>query len=401
MKLKKLTLVLATLGTVTVMPVTAEETADGIKMNLNLRTFYMNRDFDAGIPETIAAGQAFQASFESPYWYDLIGVDASVVHVAKLEGDKTINSSDVLTPDGDGYTTLEQAYVKLQPFEGLNLKAGRMIIVTPLLNDLTSRVSAPSTQGAYLDAKLGDAEFYAIYSNKASMNNSEEFKDYSAGGESYDVKSLGGKYVFDNGVSTHLQYAVADDYQKQLYLNVNRVSSLGDYELLLDLTHMRGEDDGDLYGTDYDSNLTGLTGRLSRGNWAYTLAYQSIGGSDGYDQQWGGADNTQFFTWGAVQLLDFNARDEQSLQMRVDYDMAAVPGLHLMARHTESWGIDYGAGDNGKRHETNVEAKYTLQEGPAQGLDLRLRVAHANGDDAVVPRINDIRLIAEYRTNLF
>ena len=71
-----------------------------------------------------------------------------------------------------------------------------------------------------------------------------------------------------------------------------------------------------------------------------------------------------------------------------------------MARHTESWDIDYAGGDDGQRRETNVDAKYTLQDGAAKGLSFRLRVAHADGDKAVVPRINDIRLIAEYTTNL-
>ncbi len=401
MKIKKLPLAIAALSMMSAVPAMAADGDDGMQVNLDFRTFYMNRDFDQGIPDTIAAGQAFRFELLSPYWNDMIGVDVSAVHVAKLEGDKTENSSDVLTPEGDGYTTLEQAYLKLRPVENVDLKLGRMILMTPLLNDLTSRISAPSTQGFYGTAKLGSGEVYAIYSDRASMNNSEKFEQYrAANGETYDIKSLGATYDFGNGLNTHLQYAVADDYQKQLYLNASYATKLADHDLLLDLTHMRGEDDGDLYGADYDSNLTGLTGRLSKGNWAYTLAYQTIGGNDGYDQQWGGADNTQFFTWGAVQLLDFNAKDEQSLQVRVDYDVPSVPGLHLMARHTESWDIDFAGGDDGQRRETNFDAKYTLQDGAAKGLSLRLRVAHADGDEAVVPRINDIRLIADYRTNL-
>ncbi|MBA4502838.1 OprD family outer membrane porin [Marinobacterium marinum] len=401
MKIKTLALAVAAASALSATPVTAANSDNELQINLGLRTFYMNRDFDAGIPDTIAGGQAFRLEVLSPYWNDMIGVDVSAVHVAKLVGDKTLNSSDVLTPEGDGYTKLEQAYLKLRPIEQAELKIGRMILMTPLLNDITSRISAPSTQGAYAEATLGSGKLYAIYSDRASMNNSEKFEKYRAKGQTYDIKSLGATYAFDNGLSTQLQYAVADDYQEQWYLNANYSTQLAGQDLMLDVTHMRGEADGNLYANpDYDSHLTGLTGRLSTGNWAYTLAYQAIGGSDGYDQQWGGADNTQFFTWGAVQLLDFNAKDEQSLQVRVDYDVPSVPGLHLMARHTESWDIDYLGEDDGERRETNFDAKYTLQSGAAKGLDLRLRVAHANGDDAVVPRINDVRLIAEYNTNL-
>ncbi|WP_036551466.1 OprD family outer membrane porin [Neptunomonas japonica] len=400
MILKKIALATIALSSVTTGHVVAAETDNEMQINLGLRTFYMNRDFDAGIPDTIAAGQAFRADISSPLWGGMIGFDVSVVHVAKLEGDKTINSSDVLTPEGQGYTTLEQAFVKLKPTGNSSIRLGRMVLMTPLLNDLTSRISAPSTQAVHATLKLGDGEIYAFYSDKASNNNSEKFTSYSANGGEYEVASVGGTYKFNNGLGVHLQYAVADEYQKQTYINLNYPTQLGGYDLLLDLAHMSGEDDGVLYGSDYNSNLTGLTARLSKGDFAYTLAYQRVGGDDGYDQKWGGQDNTQFFTWGAVQLLDFNAKDEQSLQARIDYDVPSIKGLSLMARHTESWDIDHSGGDNGKRHETNFDAKYTLQSGAAKGLNLRLRVAHADGDDAVVPRINDIRFIVNYRTDV-
>lgn len=401
MTLKKLSAAVIALTAVTTTPVWAAEGDDKFNVDLGFRTFYMNRDFDQGIPDTHAAGQAFRLDITSPMWNDTIGFGLGAVHVAELLDDKTVNSSDVLAPGGKGYTSLEQAYIRFKPLENLEIKAGRMVLMTPLLNDLTSRISAPSTQGVYAKLGLGSGELYAIYSDEASMNNEEGFVPYEANGEEYEIVSLGGTYKFENGLNTHLQYAVADDYQKQSFFNLNYPTQLGDYDLMLDLAHMRGEDDGALYGSDYDSHLTGLTARLSKGNLAYTLAYQTVGGNNAYDQQWGGDDNTQFFTWGAVQLLDFNAKDEQSLQARIDYDVASIPGLHLMARHTESWDIDHSGGDDGQRHETNFDASYTLQSGAAKGLKMRLRVAHVDGDEAVVPRISDIRFIIDYKTNLF
>ncbi|WP_286238733.1 OprD family outer membrane porin [Neptuniibacter halophilus] len=401
MKLKQLSVAVMALTALSGTQAMAAEGDNGWNVDLGFRTFYMNRDFDQGIPDTIAAGQAIRLDVDSPMWNDTIGFGLGAVHVAELIDEKTVNSSDVLNPEGDGYTTLEQAYIKFKPLDNLQINAGRMVLMTPLLNDLTSRISAPSTQGVHATASFENGSVYAIYSDEASMNNQEGFVPYAVNGEEYEIVSLGGTYKFANGLSTHLQYAVADDYQKQSYINVAYPTQLGDYDLMLDLTHMRGEDDGALYGSDYDSHLTGLTARLSQGNLAYTLAYQTIGGSAGYDQKWGGDDNTQFFTWGAVQLLDFNAKDEQSLQARIDYDVPSVPGLHLMARHTESWDIDYSGGDDGQRRETNVDVKYTLQEGAAKGLSMRLRVAKADGDAAVVPRINDIRFIVDYKTNLF
>lgn len=373
---------------------------ENMEVNLSLRTFYMNRDFNQGIPGTIAAGQAFRAEFITPHWNDMLGFNAAVVHVAKLEDDETLNSSDVLTEDAQGYTTLEEAFVSFKPVDDVEIRAGRMIMITPLLNDFTSRISAPSTQAIFAQAQLDQGNFYAFYSNKASMNNSESFTSYTANGENYGIASVGAKYELDNGLSTHLQYATAEDYLTQYFINLAYTTKIAEQDLLLDLVHMQGRDDGDLYGSDYDSNLTALSARLSQDNLAYTVVYQAVGGSDAYNQQWGGSDNTQFFSWGAVQLLDFNDNDEQSLQARIDYKVAGVPGLELMARHTQSWGIDYVGGDDGKRHETDFDVKYTLQTGAAKGLNFRLRAANVGGDEAVVPCINDLRFIINYKTDL-
>lgn len=380
--------------------IAAEAQNDGIKVDLGLRTFYMNRDFDQGIPDTIAGGQAFKLNVTSPYYGGIIGFDATVTEVVALENDKTENLSDVLAQGGEGYTAVENLYVKLKPLDNVNIRAGRMVMMTPLLNDLQSRLSAPSTQAVYGDIALDNLNFYAFYSDEASRNTSQDFSEYSVNGEEYDIVSVGGSYKFENGVSAQAQYAVADDYLKQSFFNVTVPTQVSDYDVTLDAIHMRGEDDGALFGSDYDSNLTSLTARFAKGNWAYTVNYQTVGGEDAYNLQWGGQDDTQYFTYGAIQLLDFNADDEQSLQFRVDYDVPSVPGLHLMARHTQAWDIDSGSITDGKRRETNFDAKYTVQSGKAKDLSMQLRVAHVDGDAAIIPRISDIRLILDYPVNL-
>ena len=374
----------------------AAEAQDGFKVDLDLRTFYMNRDWK-GDNDTEAAGQAFKLNVASPYFGGIIGFDATITQVVELSDSKTLKSSDVLDEDGDGYTAVENLYVKFKPLDNVNLRAGRMVMMTPLLNDLQSRLSAPSTQAVYGDIALDSLNLYAFYSDEASKNNSQDFSDYSAGGEDYGIASIGGGYTFENGVKAQVQYAVADDYKKQSFFNVTYPTKLSDYDVTLDAIHMRGENDGNLLA-DYDSNLTSLTARFAKGAMAYTVNYQTVGGDDGYNMQWGGQDDSQFFTYGAVQLLDFNANDIQALQFRVDYDVPALPGLHLMARHTQAWDIDTGAVTDGKRRETNFDAKYTVQSGKAKDLSVQLRVAHVDGDS--IPRINDVRLILDYPVNL-
>lgn len=394
---KKLSVVALALCAVASSSSMAAESQDGFKVDLDLRTFYMNRDWK-GDNDTEAAGQAFKLNVASPYFGGIVGFDATITQVVELSDSKMLKSSDVLTADGDGYTAVEKLYVKLKPLDNVNLRAGRMVMMTPLLNDLQSRLSAPSTQAVYGDIALDNLNLYAFYSDEASRNNSQDFSDYTANGEDYGIASIGGGYKFANGVNAQIQYAVADDYLKQSFFNVTYPTKFSDYDVTLDAIHMRAEDDGALYGSDYDSNLTSLTARFANGAMAYTVNYQTVGGDDGYNMQWGGQDDSQFFTYGAVQLLDFNANDIQALQFRVDYDVPALRGLHLMARHTQAWDIDTGAMTDGKRRETNFDAKYTVQSGKAKDLSVQLRVAHVDGNS--IPRINDVRLILDYPVNL-
>lgn len=47
---------------------------------------------------------------------------------------------------------------------------------------------------------------------------------------------------------------------RTFYINRDFDQGIPEHDLMLDLTHMRGEADGDLYGNEnYDSNLTGLS----------------------------------------------------------------------------------------------------------------------------------------------
>ncbi|MFL6535202.1 MAG: OprD family outer membrane porin, partial [Pseudomonas sp.] len=54
-------------------------------------------------------------------------------------------------------------------------------------------------------------------------------------------------------------------------------------------------------------------------------------------------------------------------------------------------------GDDGKHHETNFEAKYVVQSGPAKDLSFRVRQAwhYANADENEGD-IKEFRLIVDY-----
>jgi imipenem/basic amino acid-specific outer membrane pore len=135
----------------------------------------------------------------------------------------------------------------------------------------------------------------------------------------------------------------------------------------------------------------------------------------GFDQQPG----TSIFLANSIQVLDFNAPNERSWQLRYDLDMApfGVPGLSFMSRYVRGDHIDdshydggpngaYGRyGDDGKRWERDLEARYVVQSGKARDLSVRVRQASVRST-AQVARAdttdnNEVRVIIEYPLSIF
>lgn len=385
------------LGTCATAPATL---AAEPSLDINLRTLYFNRDHREGPQDREAASQALRIDYVSPYYNGLIGFDASVFAALKLDGHKQDEYIGMLKADGedtDSYAKLGQAYLKLKLGENTELRAGRMSLTSPLLYDDDSRSTPSSTQAVMIDSTLGAANLYAIYSDRAVNMAATKFEKYEANGEDYDLYVLGGSYSFASGLSVQVAHGVADDYLRQTYINASYpITFANGNRLVLDAHHYDGSDDGDLYGSDYDSTLSNLAAGYTAGNLTLTLSYQTIGGDNGYDYSWDGFDNDNhiLMTWNSVQYLDFNSADEQSLQLRADYNVASVPGLSFMARHTEGWDIDAGTEDDLKEQETDLEAKYVFQNGSLEGLSLRARVAHVESEQ--FSDVDEVRLIANY-----
>jgi hypothetical protein len=389
-----------------VMIATPAAFANEPSLDISLRTLYFNRDFRQGTAEDrVAASQAVRVDYVSPYINDVIGFDASLFGALKLDGRGGDESIGMLKADGDdtgSYAKLGQAFIKLKLGDVTELRAGRMVLTTPLLYDDDSRSTPSSTQAIKLDTQVGGADLYAIYSDRAVNMAETDFDKYEANGEEYDLYVLGGSYSFNNGLSVQAAHGIADDYLRQTYLNASYPFELNNGDsFLVDAHYYYGTDDGDLYGRDYQSSLFNLAGRYTTGDLTMTLSYQNIGGDDGYDYSWDGFnnDNNILMVWNSVQYLDFNSADEQSLQVRADYNVASVPGLSLMARHTEGWDIDTTTQSDAKESETDLEARYTVQGGTLEGLSLRARIAHIESEQ--FDNVDEVRLITNYGFSAF
>lgn len=193
-----------------------------------------------------------------------------------------------------------------------------------------------------------------------------------------------------------------------------------DQSLGFDFNIYRTTDEGKSKAGDISNTTWSLAGAYTLDAHTFTLAYQQVHGDEPFDYIGFGENNSggggdSIFLANSIQYSDFNGPGEKSWQARYDLNMASygVPGLTFMVRYINGKDIDgtkvsansayvkedgsplYGA--DGKHHETNFEAKYVVQSGPAKDLSFRIRQAwhRANADQGEGDQ-DEFRLIVDY-----
>lgn len=369
---------------------------ESLRADINLRTFYMNRNFSGDTDSREALTQALRFDLEKDLSRSFT-IGASLFANAKIMDGTDAHLTGLLdSEDGDGYAKLGQIFAEYNYNDALFIKGGRWVMDTALLSDSDSRATPSSTQAIQVTGKYDMGQVYVIYSDRASSKTESEFTRYTdANGDKYGIVIVGGDVKFENGLSFAAAYGDADGYAEQLYLN-------GGYQvtdnLFLGVTHYIGEGDG--ANAAFDANLTNIVVSYTVDKLKLSTGIQTVSGDSGYDYMWGGDDDNSLLTSNSVQILDFNRLDEDSLQVRADYDFANIfPGFKMMARHT--MGEYTESNEEVDEAETNFELMYTVAESGTMfdGLNLRMRYSHIEAD--AYENIDEIRLIANYNFNMF
>ena len=386
-------------------------------VDLSLRNFYFNRDFqdkrlDSSnkLPGTAEAwAQAARLDLSSGYFADIIGFDASWFGNLKLIGDDNKFGSGTLREnpkppkngkvlkDQESYNKLGQAFLKARFGDerlNANLKAGRMFIDTPLLNDSDSRATPSTTQGLYGEIEAYGLNLYGIYSDKASNKTESGFHSYKNDKGDWNVGILGATFSLENGLALHAATGKADKYLKQNYLNASYTLDMGSAtSLLLDGYYQTSKDDGRYYDDELDTKLWNLASRLSIGDLSFLVSHQRVSG-EAFVSEWGGSDANGLVTWNSVQYLDFNRKNEKSWQARVDYafDSFGIPGLKLMTRYVKG---EYKDNKKLNEWERDTNISYTFNNGSLDGLEITLRNATVRSAEKG-NSVNENRLIVNY-----
>ena len=231
---------------------------------------------------------------------------------------------------------------------------------------------------------------------------------------------VGGKYKITDQLSSSLYYGRLQDVWNQYYANLNYVQPLSaNQSLTFDANYYLTKDTGSSEAGDIDNNAFSLAAAYSIDAHTFTLAFQKVNGDTPFDYVGAGGKGAtslgsggdSIFLANSVQYSDFNAPGEKSWQARYDLNMATlgVPGLSFMVRYVRGTGIEetnnsfyagQGYQDGDKERETNFEAKYKVQSGPAKDLSFRVRQSWYRSEGGIADSVNEFRLITEYPLNI-
>lgn len=400
------------------------------KLDLLVRNYYYNRNKKDGAVDDKDWTQGIQGMYSSGYTQGLIGVgvEAWGQLAIKLDGSDKYAGSGNMSVDGDGEVNNSQgkagAAAKFR-ISKTELKVGDMQPSTSpvfavggsrILHQTASGIQLQSSEVTDLDLEAG--HFYSATSQDSNARDGDLWATY-AGVQANSIDYFGGKYGITPDLSVSLYGAKLEDVWNQYYANANYTLALGgDNSINFDGNIYNTQDTGNAKAGEISNTAYSLAAAYSfLKAHTVTLGFQKVNGDTPFDYIGVGKNNRggdSIFLANSIQYSDFNAPGEKSVQARYDLKMAeyGVPGLSFMVRYVNGWNIDgtntpansaYAGlyGPDGKHHETNVEAKYVIQTGPAKDLSFRIRQAwHSANTDEGEGDISEFRLITDYPLNI-
>lgn len=405
------------------------------KASLELRNFYMNRDFrhdddkhEKMNPGKYTAGdkrqskaeewaQGFLLRYESGFTEGTVGVgvDAYGFSGFKLDSGGGTSGTGLLLPKNhkgkvpSSYGSLGGTF-KARLSEN-TLKAGTLMPKIPTVSSGDGRLIPQTFTGVHINSqeienltanigRLGrmkqrnstnDAPILlngfsgnqGKRKNKSTRSNPTETSKFDFAGVNYNWG--------DTGLSTGYNFANFDGAYKQHIVNGVYTLAIDDNQSLkADLRYAKTSEDAKS-GIDNKAISSMLT--YSLGHSSFGLGYQKMSGDTGYAY----IELTDPFLTNYVQIRDFAATDEKSWQARYDYNFAGlgIPGLNLMTRYIRGNNIYMGAGQSrGKEWERDTDISYVIQEGPLKNLGIKWRNATLRSD--LSGKIDENRLIVNY-----
>ncbi|HGM5581732.1 TPA: OprD family porin [Pseudomonas putida] len=352
------------------------------KATLNLRNFYINRNFvDPSNPQSKAEEwtQSFILDARSGFTEGPIGFGVDVLGLwsVKLDGGGGTYGTALLPRHDDGRPADDfgrLAVAGKARISKTELKIGEWMPVLPILRSDDGR-SLPQTfrGGQVTSSEIAGLTLYGGQFRGNSPRNDASMDDMSFGrGVSDRFNFVGGEYSFnDKRTLVGLWNAQLKDVYQQQYLQLSHSQPVGDWTLGANLGYFQGEDDGaERAGKLDNKTYSGMFSARYAGH-TFWVGLQKVSGDT-----WMRVNGTSGGTLANDSYnASFDNANERSWQVRHDFNFVTVgiPGLSMMNRYISGRDVHSGAVSDGKEWVRESELAYVIQSGPFKDLSVKWR----------------------------
>ncbi|WAJ35724.1 OprD family porin [Pseudomonas sp. GOM7] len=378
------------------------------KASLELRNFYLNRDFRQfpGQNKREEWAQGFILNLQSGFTQGTVGFGVDAIGMLGLKLDSSKDRSGTALLPRDSKNRPEDDYSKLGVtgkvrFAESQLRIGTLMPKMPYLQFSNSRLLPQVYEGWQLQSKdleratftLGEinrvVQRDASGSERLALNN----KNGRFGGspESDELRFAGVDYALTPQLLVSYHHAELSDVYRQHFAGLQHRLSLPAGKLKSDLRYFNNGEAGQERAGKIDNQALNAMFTYSLAGHALGLGYQKMRGDDGFTY----VDGATPYLTNFLQINDFAGPDERSWQLRYDFDFASVgvPGLRLMTRYVRGDQVDLAAGE-GQEWERDTDIAYTFGQGALKNLTLTWR--NATYRSSFVRDLDENRLILSY-----
>ncbi|MBD9439142.1 OprD family porin [Pseudomonas sp. PDM04] len=396
------------------LPSSAEEAGfvEGARVNLNLRNFYINRNF-TNPSKTQGKAEEWTQSFildaRSGFTQGTVGfgMDVLGLYSVKLDGGKGTGGTQLLPLDHDGrpadnFGRTNVAFkAKLSQTE---VKVGEWMPVLPILRSDDGRSLPQTFRGGQVTSKeIAGLTLYGGQFRQNSPRDDSSMSDLSMTGKAAFTSDRfnfqGGEYLFnEKRTQVALWNAQLKDIYSQQFLNLTHSQPVGDWTLGANLGYFYGKEDGSARAGDLDNKTWSALLSAKYGGHTFYVGLQKLTG----DSAWMRVNGT---SGGTLANDSYNASydnaREKSWQVRHDYNFVAlgIPGLTLMNRYISGDNVHTGTITDGKEWGRESELGYTVQSGALKDLNLKWRNSTMRRDFSN-NEFDENRLIVSYPISL-
>lgn len=382
---------------------------DGSKVDLNLRNFYLNRNYvgDTNQGKAEESTQNFILDAKSGFTQGTVGfgLDILGLYSFKLDGGRGTAGTQLLPVHQDGRPADDfgrLAVAGKTRFSKTELKIGEWMPVLPILRSDDGRSLPQTFQGGQITSKEIDGlTLYGGQFRQNSPRNDASMEDMflsgraSATSDRFDF--AGGEYRFNqNRTLVGVWNAELKDIYEQQYLQLQHSQPFGSWVLGANLGYFWGNEDGSARLGNLDNRTASGLFSAKYGASTFYVGVQKVSGDNGWMRVNGTAGGTLA---NDSYSSSYDNANERSWQVRYDFDFVAlaIPGLTLMTRYIHGENVHIANVTNeGTEWGRESELAYVIQSGPLKSFNVKWRNSTLRRDWGNTNSFDENRLIISY-----